>query len=90
MDCQMPVMDGFAATRLIRSGIAGDRNRRIPIVAMTANALDGDRERCLQAGMNDYMAKPVVLEVLRSKLLHWLAQTGSSINLEVRERRFDK
>lgn len=73
MDCQMPVMDGFAATRLIRSGIAGEQNRQIPIVAMTANALAGDRERCLQAGMNDYLSKPVALDELRYKILHWLS-----------------
>jgi two-component system sensor histidine kinase/response regulator len=72
MDCQMPVMDGFAATRLIRSGVAGEPNRAIPIIAMTANALAGDRERCLQAGMNDYLSKPVVFDELRYKLLHWL------------------
>ena len=72
MDCQMPVMDGFAATRLIRSGIAGEPNRHIPVVAMTANALSGDRERCLQAGMDDYLPKPVALDELRYKILHWL------------------
>jgi PAS domain S-box-containing protein len=81
MDCQMPVMDGFAATRLIRSGVAGEANRQIPIIAMTANALAGDRERCLQSGMNDYLAKPVVLDELRYKLLHWLsaAPIGAAI-----------
>jgi PAS domain S-box-containing protein len=73
MDCQMPVMDGFAATRLIRSGIAGEQSRRIPIIAMTANALAGDRDRCLQSGMNDYLSKPVVFDELRYKLLQWLA-----------------
>jgi CheY-like chemotaxis protein len=73
MDCQMPVMDGFAATRLIRNGVAGEHNRQIPIVAMTANALAGDRDRCLQAGMNDYLAKPVVFDDLRYKILQWLS-----------------
>lgn len=77
MDCQMPVMDGFAAARLIRSGIAGEHNRRIPIVAMTANALTGDRERCLDAGMNDYLSKPVGLDDLRRKLLQWLTSSAA-------------
>lgn len=81
MDCQMPVMDGFAATRLIRSGIAGDHKRRIPIIAMTANALSGDRERCLEAGMNDYLAKPVGLDELRHKVVHWLAAAASTVAL---------
>jgi len=76
MDCQMPVMDGFAATRLIRSGVAGEDKRQIPIVAMTANALTGDRERCLQAGMNDYLPKPVALDELRYKVLQWLSSVA--------------
>jgi CheY-like chemotaxis protein len=71
MDCQMPVMDGFEATRRIREDQAGAR--RIPIVAMTANAMQGDRERCLDAGMDDYIAKPVTLDVLRAALFRWLS-----------------
>ena len=59
MDCQMPELDGFAATRLIRSGQAGEPNRTLPVVAMTANALVGDRKRCIDAGMDDYIAKPI-------------------------------
>jgi PAS domain S-box-containing protein len=70
MDCQMPVMDGFEATRRIREGQAG--SRRIPILAMTANAMQGDRERCLQAGMDDYLPKPVTLDALRVALQRWL------------------
>ncbi|MBX9849297.1 MAG: response regulator, partial [Rhodocyclaceae bacterium] len=73
MDCQMPVLDGFAATRLIRSGMAGEHNRNVPVIAMTANVLSGDRERCIEMGMNDYLPKPVSLEALRHRVLHWLA-----------------
>ena len=59
MDCQMPVMDGYDATTHIRCGSAGDINRNIPIVALTAAAMVGDRERCLEVGMTDYLTKPI-------------------------------
>ncbi len=70
MDCQMPEMDGFQATRLIRS--LENQERRVPILAMTANAMEGDRERCLDSGMDDYIAKPVTLEGLKTALRQWL------------------
>lgn len=59
MDCQMPEMDGFEATSQIRAGMAGEDRVDVPIVAMTANALAGDRDRCLRSGMNDYVSKPL-------------------------------
>jgi signal transduction histidine kinase/CheY-like chemotaxis protein len=70
MDCQMPVMDGFEATQNIRN--SGEPYADIPIIAVTANALSSDKERCLQAGMNDYLSKPFKLNDIRSKLQDWL------------------
>lgn len=73
MDCQMPEMDGYQATRLIRSNAAGVLNPQIPIIAITANAMRGDREKCLDAGMNDYVSKPVGIEQLKECLERWRA-----------------
>ena len=80
MDVQMPERDGFEATRIIRncnSGITNDEDsvhlpRTIPIIAMTAHAMHGDRERCLEAGMNDYITKPVSTQALADVLDKWL------------------
>ena len=71
MDCQMPVMDGFEATRRIRNGLAGSANARLPIIAMTANAMEEDRRECLAAGMNDFISKPITLARLQEILKHW-------------------
>jgi len=69
MDCQMPIMDGFMATQNIRKGDAGDDYRNIPIIAMTANAMQGDREECIDAGMSDYLTKPIDEKLLADCLV---------------------
>ncbi|MBS1161399.1 MAG: hypothetical protein H6R15_3818 [Proteobacteria bacterium] len=71
MDCQMPVMDGYQATRQIRAEPCG---ARLPIVAMTANALAADRQRCLDAGMDDHIPKPIDVSVLYGTLARWLPE----------------
>jgi len=71
MDCQMPIMDGYDATRAIRENEKGKIGAHMPIVAMTAGAMLGDREKCLAAGMDDYITKPVRKEWLRSALERW-------------------
>ena len=70
MDVQIPVMDGFTATREIRNLEAHTRD--VPVIAMTAHAMNGDRERCLEAGMNDYLSKPINPQVLLKKIRQWV------------------
>ena len=71
-DIEMPNMDGYTASSAIRSGEAGEAYKEVPIIAMTANALAGDREKCLQAGMSDYIAKPVNFEHVEAAVKKWL------------------
>jgi len=72
MDVQMPEMDGYQATHAIRAGEAGTQWQNITIIAMTANAMQGDREKCIAAGMNDYLAKPINKDAIVDKLNQWL------------------
>ncbi len=72
MDCQMPVMDGFAATQVIRDPRSRVHDHKVPIIALTANAMAGDRDKCLAAGMNDYLAKPIEPEKLAAVLARWI------------------
>ncbi len=103
MDCQMPVVDGFEATKLLRQREATDQEsttpdfcttRHIPIVALTANAMRGDRERCLAAGMDDYLTKPVRKDDLKGVLERWIPlsvhpQVTASSDAERREKGTD-
>ena len=76
MDCQMPVMDGLAAARAIRDAERGDRH--VPIVALTGNAMPGDREACVAAGMDDYLAKPFSLTALRNVIDKWTSESTAT------------
>lgn len=78
MDCYLPELDGFEATKSIRMLEAQNNDRRVPIVAMTASAMEGDPERCIESGMDDYLSKPVSLDQLREKVKRWLTSTALS------------
>jgi len=82
MDCQMPEMDGFEATAEIRR--LETPARRIPIIAFTTNAMKGDSERCMQAGMDDYVTKPVDLALLAQTLRRW---SGNAVQAREAPRR---
>ena len=75
MDCQMPEMDGYEATAAVRNPHSKVLNHHVPIIAMTANAMREDRDNCLEAGMDDYMSKPVKKDIVSKMLEKWLAET---------------
>jgi signal transduction histidine kinase/CheY-like chemotaxis protein/HPt (histidine-containing phosphotransfer) domain-containing protein len=75
MDCQMPILDGYSATRRLREIEAEQGKPRMPVIAMTAHAMSGDRERCLQAGMDDYLSKPLDRHLLEETLTRWMQQS---------------
>jgi len=77
MDVQMPVMDGYEATKAIRA--SGTANAHVPIIAVTANALSEDREHCLRVGMDDYIKKPVDVELIKRKLKIWLHKKSARL-----------
>ncbi len=78
MDCQMPIMDGFEATELVREHERKNKLTHIPIIALTANAMKGDKDRCIQAGMDDYLSKPVRQKDFAEMIRKWLLNKGSN------------
>ena len=79
MDVQMPEMDGYQATARIRElEKAGRGDRRVPIIAMTAHAMKGDRQKCLASGMDDYLSKPIDPQIMLAKIEKWLAAQENS------------
>ncbi len=78
MDCQMPIMDGFEATRQVREHEKKNNLTHIPIIALTANAMKGDKERCIQAGMDDYLSKPVRQKNFAEMIRKWLLNKDSN------------
>jgi HPt (histidine-containing phosphotransfer) domain-containing protein len=85
MDVHMPEMDGYEATRQIRNLQSSVLNHRIPIIAMTANAMRGDRDKCLAAGMSDYVSKPIIPDALAKAIEKWLPRKNDNAKTAVSE-----
>jgi len=86
IDCQMPVLDGYQATMQIRSSATGIINNAIPIIAMTANAMAGDKQKCLDVGMDDYLSKPIEPEKVINMLKKWLSDEKDKVVKKVAEQ----
>ncbi|GGP47511.1 hypothetical protein GCM10009347_13340 [Shewanella algicola] len=80
MDGQMPILDGYKATELIRRGEAGELMAEVTIIAMTADAMEGDREACLKVGMDDFISKPIDKAAFLHKVMYWLEQTDLDVS----------
>lgn len=79
MDCMMPDVDGYQATAALRRGDAGEENRQVPVIALTANAMASDRLMCIEAGMSDYLTKPLSPQILEKILVRWAGQVHRTI-----------
>lgn len=77
MDCQMPIFDGYQATQQLRKGATGSKGKNIPVIALTANAIEGDREKCLDSRMDDYLSKPIEPKLLKETMSRWLRDAQS-------------
>lgn len=88
MDVQMPVMDGLTATEAIRNTASNVRDHSIPVVAMTAHVMKGDKEKCIDAGMNDYLSKPISRKAMADVMSKWIheehngRQSGSDPDID--------
>ncbi|MDD2463864.1 MAG: response regulator [Desulfobulbus sp.] len=94
MDCQMPVLDGYEATRMIRNPQSTVRNHQVPVIAMTAHAVQAERDRCRECGMDDFLSKPVIPQALAQILEKWLIkpskQNTNSTQTEPCEQAIEK
>ncbi len=89
MDCQMPEMDGYEATRCIRSGVVSEAYRKIPIIAMTANAMQGDKEKCFAAGMDAYLSKPLDTTTMLEMFKEWIGGNTQKLPSEQDAKKID-